>query len=106
MECGDGRFYDAVTRACEACSRGTYKGPSDPVCQDCPVGQTTESTGSTDAAQCNLREFSLKEKKTIIWFTFTVLTNTAQFDLREYRKYIIDAEGSEFDLWIQSVGSK
>ncbi|EDQ88928.1 uncharacterized protein MONBRDRAFT_37167 [Monosiga brevicollis MX1] len=48
---------DFGSSSCLACPQGKYRsGTDDALCTTCPVGITTESTGSTSSYQCNVCE--------------------------------------------------
>ncbi|KAI0225294.1 hypothetical protein LSAT2_023853, partial [Lamellibrachia satsuma] len=61
--CANGHGYNYTSGTCVVCPRGTYRirveavtAPLTPGCVPCPVGKTTERTGSPNKGQCNIAD--------------------------------------------------
>ena len=59
--CANGHGYNYTSGTCMVCPRGTYRirveavtAPLTPGCVPCPVGKTTERTGSLNKGQCTI----------------------------------------------------
>ncbi|XP_033757427.1 proprotein convertase subtilisin/kexin type 5-like [Pecten maximus] len=57
LDCSSGSEYNVTSTSCVPCIRGYYRNSSDraqTMCQMCPTGYITESTGATSKAMCNI----------------------------------------------------